>query len=60
MEENLEPINSITFSHDSTKLATASDDKSIRIYDAKDDFKIIKILTGHTKSVLSIAFSHDN
>jgi len=51
-------VNSIAFSPDGKYLASASFDKTIKIWDIKAG-KEIKTLTGHKSSVLSVAFSPD-
>jgi len=49
-------INDLAFSPNSTLLASASDDKSIRIWHLSGRLK--QVLTGHTESVTAIGFSH--
>ena len=51
-------VNSVAFSPDSVTLASASDDKTIRLWDAQTR-QLKATLTGHTDSVNSVAFSPD-
>ena len=51
-------VSCLALNSDSTKLVSSSWDKTIRLWDipsAKSDV----IFKGHTKDVLSVAFSHD-
>ncbi|PCD20317.1 hypothetical protein AU210_016184 [Fusarium oxysporum f. sp. radicis-cucumerinum] len=52
-------VNSVVFSHDSKKVASASDDKTIRIWNA-DTGECEQVLVGHNYSVSSVVFSHDS
>ncbi|KAH7148140.1 hypothetical protein DER46DRAFT_651274 [Fusarium sp. MPI-SDFR-AT-0072] len=51
-------VNSVVFSHDSKKVASASSDKTIRIWDAETG-ECKQVLEGHSDSVYSVVFSHD-
>ena len=51
-------VRSIAFSHDSTRVASASNDSTIKIWDASG--ACLQTLEGHSGSVRSIAFSHDS
>ena len=53
------PIRSLTFSPDSQKLLTGSDDGHMKIYDVSHG-NLVATLSGHTSWVLSVAFSPDN
>ncbi|RKK18447.1 Vegetative incompatibility protein HET-E-1 [Fusarium oxysporum f. sp. cepae] len=52
-------VNSAVFSHDSTKLASASRDHTIRIWDAETG-ECERVLEGHSNEVNSAVFSHDS
>ena len=52
-------INSVSWSHDSAHLATASDDKTVRIWDAKTGKEVQQCL-GHTSRVCSVSWAHDS
>ncbi|KAF2626688.1 hypothetical protein BU25DRAFT_92842 [Macroventuria anomochaeta] len=52
-------VSSIAFSHDSTKLASASGDSTVKVWDASSG-ACLQTLTGHSSDVSSIAFSHDS
>jgi WD40 repeat protein len=52
-------VNSVVFSHDSAKLASASEDRTVKIWDASNG-ACIRTLQGHKRSVISVAFSHDS
>ena len=53
-----ERINSTAFSPDGKYIATASDDKTIRIWDA-ETHKMLRIIRGHTLQVSTAIFSPD-
>jgi WD40 repeat protein len=50
---------SVTFSHDNLIIASGSDDRSIKIWNAHLG-QLLNTLRGHTDSVRSVAFSPDN
>lgn len=52
-------ISMIKFSHNSTLLASASEDDTVRVWSAKTG-ECVQVLKGHTTSVESVAFSHDS
>src|SRR5277367_2866229 len=52
-------VRSVAFSHDSTRLASASDDKTVKIWDASSG-ECLQTLESHSGSVWSVAFSHDS
>ncbi|XP_014562143.1 hypothetical protein COCVIDRAFT_84634 [Bipolaris victoriae FI3] len=59
LEGHTSIVTSIAFSHDSTKLASASDDKTVRIWDMSTG-TCLQAFTGHNETVTSISFSHDS
>ncbi|KAH9237198.1 hypothetical protein K456DRAFT_1504559 [Colletotrichum gloeosporioides 23] len=56
---HIDSINSVAFSHDSTLVASASDDNTVRIWQA-DTGECMQELKGHSGWVSSVAFSHDS
>ena len=52
-------INSVEFSRDGQHLVTASDDKTVRIWDTQTYSQVGDALTGHTDFVRSASFSSD-
>ncbi|VEL15201.1 unnamed protein product [Protopolystoma xenopodis] len=50
------PVRSLSFSADGRLLASASDDKQIRIYDVHDGRLVVPRLTGHAGWVVSVEF----
>ena len=50
---------SVAFSHDSTRLASASDENTVKIWDAGNG-ECLQTLEGHSNGVNSVAFSHDS
>ncbi|PNP78057.1 hypothetical protein FNYG_08603 [Fusarium nygamai] len=50
---------SVVFSHDSTKLASASSDKTVRIWNAETG-ECERVLEGHGDWARSVVFSHDS
>ncbi|PTD01268.1 Vegetative incompatibility protein HET-E-1 [Fusarium culmorum] len=52
-------VNSVVFSHDSKKVASGSDDETIRIWNAETG-KCERELKGHSSYVNSVVFSHDS
>ncbi|KAF1835058.1 hypothetical protein BDW02DRAFT_310937 [Decorospora gaudefroyi] len=59
LEGHSDKVNSVAFSHDSTRLASASDDKTVKIWDASSG-ACLQTLEGHSYKVYSVAFSHDS
>jgi len=53
------PVNSVAFSPDSKTIASASDDQTLRLWDAATGKPIGVPLTGHSDFVFGVAFSHD-
>ena len=52
-------VNSVAFSHDSTRLASASWDRTVKIWDTSSG-ACLQTLEGHSSAVYSVAFSHDS
>ncbi|KAF3361347.1 hypothetical protein VdG1_00956 [Verticillium dahliae VDG1] len=59
LEGHSGPVRSVAFSHDSTLVASASDDRTVRIWHT-DGGDCVQELKGHSLSIRSIAFSHDS
>jgi WD40 repeat protein len=53
------PVNSVVFSHDSSRVASGSKDKMIRIWDAHTG-ACLQTLEGHKSRVQSVVFSRDS
>jgi WD40 repeat protein len=51
-------VTSVAFSPDGNRIVSGSDDKSVRVWDAKTGEQL-RELQGHTDSVTSVAFSPD-
>jgi WD40 repeat protein len=52
-------VTSVAFSHDSARLASASGDRTVKIWDAHSG-ACLQTLKGHGGPVSSVAFSHDS
>ena len=52
-------VRSVAFSHDSTRLASASSDNTVKIWDASSG-ACLQTLEGHSDRVTSVAFSPDS
>ncbi|KAF2679408.1 hypothetical protein K458DRAFT_116012 [Lentithecium fluviatile CBS 122367] len=50
---------SVAFSHDSTRLASASYDRTVKVWDAHSG-ECLSTLEGHSSAVRSVAFSYDS
>jgi WD40 repeat protein len=59
LEGHSDSVNSVAFSHDSTRLALASHDNTVKIWDVSSG-KCLQTLEGHSSMVNSVAFSHDS
>src|ERR1051326_276569 len=59
LEGHSSSVNSVAFSHDSTRLASASGDGIVKIWDASSG-ACTATLKGHSGWVMSVAFSHDS
>jgi WD40 repeat protein len=49
----------VAFNHDGSRLATASADRTARIWDATSG-GLLTTVTGHTDAVTGVAFDHDS
>ncbi|KAF5231869.1 hypothetical protein FAUST_9005 [Fusarium austroamericanum] len=58
LEGHRSSVSSVVFSHDSKKVASGSDDKTIRIWNAETG-ECERELKSHSDDVNSVAFSHD-
>ena len=52
-------VTSVSFSHDGRRLASGSEDKTLRLWDVETQKALGAPLTGHTQGVTSVSFSHD-
>jgi WD40 repeat protein len=59
LEGHSDWVRSVAFSHDSTRLASASFDNTVKIWDASSG-ACVHTLEGHSSRVTSVAFSHDS
>jgi hypothetical protein len=59
LEGHSSSVSSVAFSPDSTRLASASDDSTVKIWDASSG-ACLQTLEGHSRRVSSVAFSHDS
>ncbi|KAF2008821.1 WD40 repeat-like protein [Aaosphaeria arxii CBS 175.79] len=58
LEGHSDVVNSVAFSHDSTRIASGSNDNTVKIWDAISG-ENLHTLIGHSKWVSSVAFSYD-
>jgi WD40 repeat protein len=59
LEGHCSGVNSVDFSHDSARLASASGNMTIKIWDASSG-ACLQTLEGHSGSVISVAFLHNS
>ncbi|KAH8727344.1 WD40-repeat-containing domain protein [Phaeosphaeriaceae sp. PMI808] len=59
LEGHSHSVNSVAFSHDSTRIASASHDNMVKIWDAGSG-ECLQTLEGHSNWVNSVAFSYDS
>jgi WD repeat-containing protein 26 len=60
LESHSDEVWYLEFSHDGTKLATASKDQIVMIYDTRNSFAILHRLTDHDKEVTYVTWSPDD
>lgn len=58
LEGHTGPVLGVAFSRDSLRMASASEDHTVRVWDSRTGE--IKVLTGHSRPVHAVAFSHDS
>jgi WD40 repeat protein len=59
LESHTGYIRSVAFSHDSARLASASFDRTVKIWDAHSG-ACLQTLEGHTDNLSTVVFSHDS
>jgi WD40 repeat protein len=59
LEGHSNTVSSVAFSHNSTRLASASYDSTVKIWDASSG-TCLHTLEGHSSEVTSVAFSHES
>jgi WD40 repeat protein len=59
LEGHSDWVRSVAFSHDSTRLASASGDNTVKMWDASSG-ACVQTLEGHSDDVNSVVFSHDS
>ncbi|KAI9770859.1 MAG: hypothetical protein M1839_003022 [Geoglossum umbratile] len=59
LEGHSDRVNSVAFSYDSARLASASRDRTVKIWDASSG-ECLQTLKGHSDWVHSVALSHDS
>ena len=59
LEGHSNSVMSVAFSHDSARLASASDDRTVKIWDASSG-ECLQTLKGHSNWITSVAFSLDS
>ncbi|KAH7031007.1 uncharacterized protein B0I36DRAFT_207242, partial [Microdochium trichocladiopsis] len=58
LEGHSDLVTSVVFSHDGCRLASASDDKTVKVWDATTG-QCLQTLESHSSGVNSVVFSHD-
>src|SRR5436190_2218515 len=59
LEGHTGEVRSVAFTRDSTRLASASGDRTVKIWDASSG-KCLQTLEGHSNNVCSVAFTRDS
>jgi len=60
LKDNSGSMNAVVFSPDGKWLATAGDDKKIRMYDVANNFSLKHTMEGHTANIYSLSFAPDS
>jgi WD40 repeat protein/serine/threonine protein kinase len=58
--DHLQSINGVAISHDGQRIATASDDETLHVWNMQDLNRVESIVTGHTEDVLDVIFTKDD
>ncbi|KAJ6276584.1 hypothetical protein J3E71DRAFT_395008 [Bipolaris maydis] len=59
LEDHGSDVTSVAFSHDSTRLASGSEDRTVKVWDVSSG-ECLQTFEGHEDYVTSITFSHDS
>ncbi|CAN9280394.1 unnamed protein product [Alternaria alternata] len=59
LEGHSRGVSSVAFSHDSTQLASASSDSTVKLWDTSSG-ACLQTLESHSSDITSVAFSHDS
>ncbi|KAJ7191535.1 WD40 repeat-like protein [Mycena pura] len=59
IREHKDSVYSVAFSPDGRRIASGSDDRTVRIWDSETGIALLAPLNGHADGILSVAFSPD-